>query len=149
MSAHGNNTYTRAMSKGHGTIERWVLQHLAGQRQWDGWALVSSLPEYLAHDRRCSCGERYCGSDIPPGPTRAEVNSVYRAVRRLREQELVHAWTRPTTITWRPRYSLEEGIRYPEVDRLWVRLRVDGYAAAQRYRERDANPRQHLSGTSP
>jgi len=125
------------MSRGHGVIERWVLQHLAGKRQWDGWELVSGLPEYLAHERRCSCGERHCESNVRRGPTRAEVNSVYRAVRQLRGQELVDAWTRPTTITWRPRYSNDDGIRYPEVDRLWVRLRVDGYTAARQYSERE------------
>ena len=66
------------MSRGHGKTQRFVLERLERSREegvqpWDRWLTAAEL----AHER--ACGE----------PTKAEVESVRRALRRLAEEGLV------------------------------------------------------------
>jgi hypothetical protein len=73
------------MSRGHGAVERFVLEYLAAETARIGW--VTSMDVALSRHTR-----RHGDED---DPSRAEVESVRRALRSLERQGLARrdGWT--------------------------------------------------------
>lgn len=108
------------MSRGLGAVQLWVLRHLASQHRWNDLCLLAELPHAFAQE--CHGKPEYTTAN------RAERETVYRAVRQLRARGLLVAGTRVTTM-WSRGNGWGKDV---DLDRLWVRLTVDGYVASKR-----------------
>jgi hypothetical protein len=133
------------MSRGLGTEQRWLLDHLASDPDGHdeaGLPLGSLLLDVI---------ERRYGSE----PTRAQSEALRRAARTLATRELVESWTSgfdywyaadddDTRKRWRERYAHVRRVtwvrRAPSVDELraaWERCRDEYEAAPEQWEERE------------